>query len=236
MYRQLTLKAINTPGGITAAGPADGLRRRRSGVPRIPATSSTKGARVVLIGHSQGSAMLESSDLEQIDPNPTLRKQLVSAILLGGNVLVPEGQTVGRHVPATSRSAPRQPTRRCVIAYSSFLKEPPEDSFFGRPDSALLGGTPPPGMEVAVRQPDAAAPERLGGNADPRGADDALPGHDRARVPDAERSNAMGADDRHRHGAVQAQRKRCELAATSPPKKASAQTVQEDLLAHNEVA
>ena len=39
--------------------------------------------------------MLEQLIKEQIDPNPTLRKQLVSADLLGGNVLVPKGKTVG---------------------------------------------------------------------------------------------------------------------------------------------
>ena len=95
MYRQLTLKAINTPGGVTPRSAADGLRRRVRGVPRIPAASSTRAVRFVLIGHSQGSAMLEALIQQQIDANAAMRKQLVSAILLGGQVLVPEGQLVG---------------------------------------------------------------------------------------------------------------------------------------------
>ena len=61
------------------------------------------GRGFVLIGHSQGSAMLKQLIKEQIDPNPALRKQLVSAILLGGNVLVPKGKTVGAHVQERAR-------------------------------------------------------------------------------------------------------------------------------------
>ena len=55
--------------------------------------------------------MLEQLIKEQIDPNPTLRNQLVSAILLGGNVLVPEGQDAS---VAPSRTSPpaRRRTRR----------------------------------------------------------------------------------------------------------------------------
>jgi hypothetical protein len=98
-----------------------------------------KGRGFVLIGHSQGSLMLEQLIKEQIDTNAALRKQLVSAVLLGGNVLVPEGQLVGgtfKTVPACAAAA----QTHCVIAYSTFLKEPPEGAFFGRENSPLVGG------------------------------------------------------------------------------------------------
>ena len=101
----------------------------------------------MLIGHSQGSLMLAQLIKKSSTPARALRKQLVSAILLGGNVLVPEGGTVGgtfENVPSCTSATDTS----CVIAYSSFLKEPPENSFFGRPSSPLLGGTPPPGMQV----------------------------------------------------------------------------------------
>ena len=62
-----------------------------------------KGRGFVLIGHSQGSAMLEQLIKERIDPQPGAAQTLVSAILLGGNVLVPEGKDRGRHLPARAR-------------------------------------------------------------------------------------------------------------------------------------
>ena len=52
--------------------------------------------------------MLEQLIKEQIDPNPALRKQLVSAMLLGGNVIVPKGKTEGGDV----QEHPRLPERR----------------------------------------------------------------------------------------------------------------------------
>jgi Protein of unknown function (DUF3089) len=60
------------------------------------------GRPIVFIGHSQGAAMLIRLLRSQIDPNVRLRRQLVSAIILGGNVQVPVGQTVGgsfQHIP-----------------------------------------------------------------------------------------------------------------------------------------
>jgi Protein of unknown function (DUF3089) len=95
------------------------------------------GRGVVLIGHSQGALMLKQLIKEQIDPNPALRKQLVSAVLLGGNVLVPKGKTEGsdfQNVPACQVAW----QTHCVVAYSSFLKEPPEGADFGRVNSPLL--------------------------------------------------------------------------------------------------
>ncbi len=95
------------------------------------------GRGVVLIGHSQGALLLKQLIKEQIDPNPALRRQLVSAVLLGGNVLVPKGRLVGgdfQNVPACQFAW----QTHCVVAYSSFLKEPPEGADFGRVTSPLL--------------------------------------------------------------------------------------------------
>jgi hypothetical protein len=89
------------------------------------------GRGVVLIGHSQGSGLLIQLLKEQIDPNPALRKQLVSAMLLGGNVIVPAGHDVGgsfQNIPACEAFW----QRHCVVAYSSYLKEPPNPSNFAR--------------------------------------------------------------------------------------------------------
>jgi hypothetical protein len=147
MYPQLTLKAINGPPVSKEAE-----IKAYSGVLNAwieYLKKFNKGRGFVLIGHSQGSLMLIQLIKEQIDPNPTLRKQLVSALLMGGNVLVPEGQIVGgdfQNVPACEAA---QDTH-CVIAYSTFLKEPPEGSFFGRADSPLLGEAPPGDQVLCV--------------------------------------------------------------------------------------
>jgi DUF3089 family protein len=150
MYRQLTLGAI----GKTV--PPEAIVTAYSGVLAAWQEYLAKyneGRGVVLIGHSQGTVWLKQLIKEQIDPNPALRKQLVSAILLGGNVLVPEGKLVGgsfQTVPACQSAA----QTGCVIAYSSFAKEPPVGSFFGRPGSPLLepeGATP--GTQVLCVNP-----------------------------------------------------------------------------------
>lgn len=109
-----------------------------------------KGKGVVLIGHSQGADMLIQLIKEQIDPSATERKLLVSAVLLGGNVTVPEGKLVGgdfQNVPVCDEAK----ETGCVIAYSTFLKEPPEASYFGRPSDSLFGDVP--GTEVVCVNP-----------------------------------------------------------------------------------
>jgi len=140
IYPQLTIPAINS-GGVTAEGSAKAYIGVLTAFEEYLALYN-HGRGFVLIGHSQGSLMLEQLIKEQIDPNPALRKQLVSAVILGGNVLVPKGKTVGatfQNVPTCQWTG----ETHCVIAYSSFLKEPPEGSFFGRVNSPLLGGSIP---------------------------------------------------------------------------------------------
>ena len=90
-----------------------------------------KGRGVVFIGHSQGSGMLTQLLKTEVDPNPRLRRQTVSALLLGGNVTVPEGKDVGgdfQNIPAC-RSAKET---HCVVAYSMYAQQPPPDGLFGK--------------------------------------------------------------------------------------------------------
>ena len=113
------------------------------------------GRGVVLIGHSQGSGMLQELVHQKIDRSPAARKRLVSAILLGGNVTVEAGRNVGgvfKHVRAC-RSA-RQ--TGCVIAFSTFNKTPPDDAIFGKGSGILteaFGLTPPPHPQVLCTNP-----------------------------------------------------------------------------------
>ena len=126
-----------------------------------------RGRGVVMIGHSQGSFVLENLISNVIDPRPSERKLLVSAILLGGNVNVRKISAAPSAASSTasgSRTAERggstfaniPPCRTrdqigCVVAYSSFDHAPPENSLFGR--------TSAPGEQVLCVNPvDPSAP------------------------------------------------------------------------------
>ncbi|MGD0115674.1 MAG: DUF3089 domain-containing protein [Dehalococcoidia bacterium] len=136
MYRQLTLSTIN---GTTTGDMTQGLNIAYADV--LSAWQDylahyNNGRGVVLIGHSQGTMMLTRLISSEIDPNPAERKLLVSALLIGGNVLVKTGQDVGgdfQNVPAC-RSTDQT---GCVVAYSSFDQTPPADSLFGRADTGI---------------------------------------------------------------------------------------------------
>lgn len=151
MYRQRTVASLfkNQPGANQVAydsllaGWKDYLAHDNHGRP------------IVFIGHSQGAAMLIRLLQNVIDPNPRLRKLMVSAILLGGNVTVPIGKTVGgsfHHIPTCGSAT----ETGCVIAYSSFGTAPPADTLFGRPGtgvSSLSDQTASAGLQVACVNP-----------------------------------------------------------------------------------
>jgi hypothetical protein len=150
IYPQLTIPAINahlaTPEGVAKAyggvvSAFDEYLQRYN-----------DGRGFVLIGHSQGSGWLTRLIKEQVDPNPVLRTHLISAVLLGGNLIVPEGKTVGgsfQNIPTCQNVV----QTGCLVAYSSFLKEPPNPSLFGRPTSLLGGPIGTPNPEVACVNP-----------------------------------------------------------------------------------
>jgi hypothetical protein len=113
------------------------------------------GKPIIVIGHSQGTSILIKLLQREVDSNPAIRSLLVSAILLGGNVQVPAGRPVGAtftHLPLCT--APGQDG--CVIAYSSFSRTPPPDSYFGIPGqgvSWLSGQYSGAGQQVACVNP-----------------------------------------------------------------------------------
>lgn len=83
-----------------------------------------KGRKFVLMGHSQGTGMLTGMMQRDVDPEAAVRAQMLSALLIGGGVGVPDGEDVG----GTFQNIPlcRQPGQLgCVIAYNSFSKEIP---------------------------------------------------------------------------------------------------------------
>ena len=73
------------------------------------------GRNFVIMGHSQGTVMTTRLLQDLIDGDPELRKRLVAALLIGGSVTVPEGQTVG----GTFQNLPLCTTPRADAAASS---------------------------------------------------------------------------------------------------------------------
>jgi hypothetical protein len=139
IYRQATLAAIT--GGVKSSGRlgVDVGYRDVVAAWNDYLAHDNHGRGVVLIGHSQGSAVLIQLIKSQIDGNPAVRSRLVSAILLGGNVTVPVGRDVGgafQHIPVCRSNT----QTGCVIAYSSFLDPPPANSLFGRAGTGLRTG------------------------------------------------------------------------------------------------
>jgi len=147
LYRQVTLTALR--GFMTGRPiPAD----RELAYTDVKAawdwylTHENKGRGVILIGHSQGSGVLQRLIKEEIDGKPA-GKLLVSAMLIGTNVPVKDGKFGGIPVCATANQT------GCLISYVSFRDTvpPPATSRFGvvaEPGAtaacvnpALLGGT-----------------------------------------------------------------------------------------------
>jgi hypothetical protein len=153
MYRQITLDGLGA-GARTAAAAVTAYAGVLAAWKDYLAHYN-HGRGVIVIGHSQGASMLIGLLRRQVDPDPRQRRLLVSAMLLGGNVTVPTGGTVGgsfQHIPACTTDA----EVGCVIAYSSFDQVPPSDSLFGRPGQgvSLLSGSPSTaGLQVLCTNP-----------------------------------------------------------------------------------
>jgi hypothetical protein len=154
MYRQLTLQSLADGQILSQAGRNIAYASLLSAWKDYLAHDND-GRPIVFIGHSQGSALLIQLLRSQVDPSPTLRRRMLSAIILGGNVQVPEGRVVGgsfSHIPVCTSAK----QTGCVIAYSSFGSPPPPGSFFGRAGSGVSlqsGQTRARGQQVACVNP-----------------------------------------------------------------------------------
>jgi Protein of unknown function (DUF3089) len=162
MYRQVTLAGIGAPGSKPPnppPNPALALSDVRAAF-QTYLRKYNHGRGVVLIGQSQGSFVLRQLIAKDVDPKPAVRRLLVSAILMGGNVLVKKGKDIGgdfKHIPACHSAT----QTGCVIAFSTFDQPVPTPSLFGRP-SSVAGSKVPPGVQVLCTNPAA-----LGGGTAP---------------------------------------------------------------------
>jgi Protein of unknown function (DUF3089) len=151
MYRQLTIAKLFSGEPITpeeqAIAYGDVLSAWRDYL-----ANHNDGRGFILIGHSQGSFMLRQLIAGEIDDDPGLRKRLVSAILLGGNVLAREGKTFGgdfQHIKGCKAPA----DLRCVIGFSAFNDPVPPDARFGRVGGPFSGGADPARFDVLCTNP-----------------------------------------------------------------------------------
>jgi pimeloyl-ACP methyl ester carboxylesterase len=130
IYRQITRR------GLVSGALSRPAARERAYVDVLSAfndylNTENGGRPFVLIGHSQGATVLTALIQRQIDGNPRLRSQLLSALLLGGPVTVAPGSGAGGsfvNVPACRSS---QETG-CVVAYATYAGTPPTNGLFGR--------------------------------------------------------------------------------------------------------
>jgi hypothetical protein len=105
-----------------------------------------QGRKFVLMGHSQGTMMLTRLVAERVDTDPTLRDQMISALLIGGGPTVPTGEAVGgsfQNVPMCTTPG----ETGCFVAYNSYAAEAPPG------DGALFGAATDPNEEVACSTP-----------------------------------------------------------------------------------
>ena len=149
VYRQLTLSAIGAEIPAAAALRAFGDVRAAW---RDYLRNHNNGRGVVLVGHSQGAYLLRQLIRDEIDRRAHVRRRLVSALLLGGNVLVKKGRDSGgdfRNIRACR--AARQ--TGCVVAYSAFYGTPPAEARVSRATDRFGITADPATQEVLCTNP-----------------------------------------------------------------------------------
>ena len=146
VYRQMTLGAIAAMAAGVDIAPAARLAYGDvASAWRDYVANRNHGRPFVLVGHSQGSALLQQLIAREIEGKPIARRMKL-AILPGYNLLVPQGKLVG----GTLKSTPlcnRPEETGCVIAFSSFRQgDVPQPG-------AMFGYAAQPGMTVACVNP-----------------------------------------------------------------------------------
>lgn len=150
LYRQVTLTALRA---LMAGQPITADRELNYTDVRDAwnhyLAEDNDGRPFVLVGHSQGTGLLKRLVAEEIDGKP-IAKQMLSAMLIGSNIMVAEGKDVGGDFKSTPLCR-RNDQTGCAISYVSFrdTAPPPAASRFGKPAKE--------GLEVACTNPAALA-------------------------------------------------------------------------------
>jgi hypothetical protein len=147
LYRQMTFAAVAAySAGANVDGAAAIAYADVRAAWRNYIRTRNKGRPFILIGHSQGSLMLEQLLAQEIETSPGLASRMKLAILPGFNVLVPQGKLVGgtfKKTPLCSRPG----ETGCVVSWTSFR----ENNVL--PEGAMFGYSDQPGMTVGCVNP-----------------------------------------------------------------------------------
>ncbi|MFN7917811.1 MAG: DUF3089 domain-containing protein [Vicinamibacterales bacterium] len=149
-YRQITLAGLRRvmSGGLGALSSGPQYTDVRDAW-RYYLEHDNKGRGVVLIGHSQGSFILQALIANEIDGKPD-QKRLVSAILMGVTIQVPTGKDVGGSFKSVPLCRTASDTG-CLITFSTYRSTVPP------PANALFGHVTEAGMSAACTNPAALA-------------------------------------------------------------------------------
>ena len=146
LYRQMTMAAVAT----AATGGDIGLSARIAygdvaAAWRHYLANDNHGRPFVLIGHSQGSALLIELIRREIEGKPVAARMKL-AIIPGFDVLVPVGKRVGGSFKSTPLCG--SPTETgCVFSWTTFRENNPP------PPGAMFGFADQPGMTVGCTNP-----------------------------------------------------------------------------------
>lgn len=100
-----------------------------------------QGRGVVLIGHSQGAYVLLELLRQEVEGQP-VQRQLISALILGATLDVPQGKDTGgalKQIPLCRAAG----QTGCVVNYASFRSTvpPPANTLFGKPRDPAMAGS-----------------------------------------------------------------------------------------------
>lgn len=141
LYRQVTIGTFGDPNvaeyEAVAYGDVEAAFRHYMG-------QYNNGRNFVIMGHSQGTFMTTRLLQNLIDGEPRLRARLIAALMIGGSVTVPDGETVGgsfQNLPLCTADD----QVGCVIAYRSYAR--------GFPPANGSNVQGPDGMDTACTNP-----------------------------------------------------------------------------------
>ena len=146
MYRSMTVGAVAAAAaGADVTAPAVLAYTDVRSAFRTYMAKYNEGRSYVLVGHSQGSLMLQRLIQNEIEGKPAARLMKL-AIIPGFNTLVPQGKLVGgtfKSTPICSRAG----QTGCVMTWVSYREKnvPPPGAIFGYAEQ--------PGMTVACTNP-----------------------------------------------------------------------------------
>jgi len=145
-YRQMTLGAVAaTSTGADLREPAELAYSDIARAWRTYLARHNQGRPFVLVGHSQGSLMIQELIKREIEGKP-VAAQLLRAVIPGFNVYVPQGRRVGGTFKSTPLCASER-ERGCVMTWVSFRENNPP------PEGAMFGWSAAPGMTVGCTNP-----------------------------------------------------------------------------------